>query len=162
MCIRDRSVAVVASSWVEDVGKGEVDLGSVNEESAASLAAGKDNSKNSEFTIETRYKLLNWLEDIQLVKRGAATIAEFPSYCRNGVLLGDLILRLEGVISPDQIAANYTARNQPNAQKPKRSQSQPQEMSAAPGQVREDRSEVPNVRTRHYARQPRSHMGANQ
>jgi len=47
--------------------------------------------------LETRHKLLAWLEDIQLIKPGSTTIAEFPGYCRNGVLLSDLILRLEGV-----------------------------------------------------------------
>lgn len=58
-----------------------------------------DASPTEEFkiSIECKHNLLEWLENIQLIKPGAASIAEFPSYCRNGVLISDLILRLEGV-----------------------------------------------------------------
>lgn len=48
--------------------------------------------------IKVKLKILQWLQDIQLIKEDAVTIAEFPSYCRNGVLFADLIQRLEGVI----------------------------------------------------------------
>ena len=47
--------------------------------------------------IRTKHKLLEWFQEIQLIKEGAVTIAEFPNYCRNGVLFADLISRLEGV-----------------------------------------------------------------
>lgn len=47
--------------------------------------------------IKIKHKLLEWLEEIHLIKQNAATIADFPGYCRNGVLLADLIMRLEGV-----------------------------------------------------------------
>jgi len=56
------------------------------------------NKPIQEISLEQRHKLLYWLEGIQLIKRNATTIAEFPSYCRNGVLLSDLIIRLEGVL----------------------------------------------------------------
>jgi hypothetical protein len=57
------------------------------------------NKLMQEISLEQRHKLLYWLESIQLIKHNATTIAEFPSYCRNGVLLSDLIVRLEGVSS---------------------------------------------------------------
>ncbi len=46
--------------------------------------------------IKTKQRVLEWLEEIQLIKEGAVTIANFPQYCRNGVLLSDLVTRLEG------------------------------------------------------------------
>ncbi len=49
--------------------------------------------------LKTKTKLLGWLEDINLIKQNAARVEEFPGYCRNGVLLADLILRIEGVTS---------------------------------------------------------------
>ncbi len=47
--------------------------------------------------IRTRQRVLEWLEEIQLIKEGSVNVADFPNYCRNGVLIGDLIVRLEGV-----------------------------------------------------------------
>lgn len=53
--------------------------------------------KKTQIDIKTKHKVLEWLEEIHLIKQNAATIADFPGYCRNGVLLADLIMRLEGV-----------------------------------------------------------------
>ena len=47
--------------------------------------------------VKTQNKLLDWLTQIQLIKQKATSVSEFPSYCRNGVLLSDLIQRIEGV-----------------------------------------------------------------
>jgi len=46
--------------------------------------------------INTKHKIVEWLQNISLIRRNAVSIAEFPAYCRNGVLLYDLIARLEG------------------------------------------------------------------
>jgi hypothetical protein len=46
--------------------------------------------------IGTKHKIVEWLQEISLIRRNAVSIAEFPAYCRNGVLLYDLIARLEG------------------------------------------------------------------
>lgn len=46
---------------------------------------------------KTKYKILNWLESIGLIKESAVDVDEFPSYCRNGVMFFDLINRMEGV-----------------------------------------------------------------
>jgi len=46
---------------------------------------------------ELQEQLLLWLEEIRLIKPGLVNIEKLPSYCRNGVLLADLINRLEGV-----------------------------------------------------------------
>ncbi len=51
--------------------------------------------------VKTRHRILGWLQDIRLIKERVVSIAEFPNYCRNGVLLFDLIARLEGVRLPD-------------------------------------------------------------
>jgi len=46
--------------------------------------------------VKDKKKILNWLEEIKLIKPGVVTIEAFPYYCRNGVLLADLITRIEG------------------------------------------------------------------
>jgi len=46
--------------------------------------------------VKTKHKIIEWLQEISLIRKNAVSIAEFPSYCRNGVLLSDLICRLEG------------------------------------------------------------------
>ena len=47
--------------------------------------------------IRAKYKIIKWLQEIRLIKESGISIAEFPSYCRDGVLLSNLIFRLEGV-----------------------------------------------------------------
>jgi len=59
-----------------------------------SVKVHKDNSIKTD--IKTKHKIIKWLEKISLLKANAVSIDEFPSYCRNGVLLYDLITRLEG------------------------------------------------------------------
>lgn len=49
--------------------------------------------------LKTKHKILSWLEDIHLIKPSASTVAEFPYYCRNGVLIADLIARAENLRS---------------------------------------------------------------
>jgi len=46
--------------------------------------------------IKTRQKIIDWLQNIRLIKKNSVSTSEFHGYCRNGVLLYDLISRLEG------------------------------------------------------------------
>lgn len=46
---------------------------------------------------KTKLRVLEWLESINLIKHGVVNPEEFPGYCRNGVLISDLISRIEGV-----------------------------------------------------------------
>lgn len=59
----------------------------------------KENSAAKKETIseKMRAKLLQWMEEIGLIKHGAVGLNDFAGYCRNGVLLSDLIHRIEGV-----------------------------------------------------------------
>ena len=45
-----------------------------------------------------KMKILHWLININIIKDGAILIDDIPRMCANGVFLGDLINRLEGVI----------------------------------------------------------------
>lgn len=54
--------------------------------------------KNNQLTI-IKYKIIEWLKSIQLIRNKADLIEELPNYCRNGVLFADLIERLEGVFA---------------------------------------------------------------
>ncbi len=67
-------------------------------DTSPSPTAGAD-SRLPKVDVKTKHALLTWMERIQLIKPNSVTIAEFPGYCRNGVLLSDLILRLEGVFA---------------------------------------------------------------
>lgn len=57
---------------------------------------GPAETAQGKVAIGTKHRLVEWLQDISLIRRNAVSIAEFPGYCRNGVLLYDLIARLEG------------------------------------------------------------------
>ena len=60
--------------------------------------AGFEQAKKKEKTdIKVKQKVLGWLEQISLIKHGVVKADDFPGYCRNGVLISDLIVRLEGV-----------------------------------------------------------------
>eukprot|EP00826_Nyctotherus_ovalis_P042013 TRINITY_DN4283_c0_g3_i4.p1 TRINITY_DN4283_c0_g3~~TRINITY_DN4283_c0_g3_i4.p1 ORF type:complete len:576 (+),score=56.75 TRINITY_DN4283_c0_g3_i4:321-2048(+) len=56
----------------------------------------KVKSKLPGVDVKTKQKVINWLQEISLLKANSVSIDKFPSYCRNGVLLHDLIARLEG------------------------------------------------------------------
>ena len=59
----------------------------------------KENTLVKKETVseKVKEKLLMWMEEIGLIKHGAVSTEDFPGYCRNGILISDLILRLEGV-----------------------------------------------------------------
>lgn len=46
--------------------------------------------------MKTKRKILKWLEDINLIRRKAVTIKEFPQFWRNGVIFFDLVNKLCG------------------------------------------------------------------
>ena len=45
---------------------------------------------------KTKNKLLKWLESINLIRRNAVSVKEFPQFCRNGVIFFDLVNKLSG------------------------------------------------------------------
>jgi hypothetical protein len=47
-------------------------------------------------SMKTKRKLLRWLEEINLIRKKAVAIKEFPQFCRNGVIFFDLINKLNG------------------------------------------------------------------
>lgn len=46
--------------------------------------------------MKTKRRLLRWLEQINLIRRRAVSIDEFPQFCRNGVIFFDLVNKLNG------------------------------------------------------------------
>ena len=54
---------------------------------------------SKEIDLKSKQKLIEWLIDIRLIKSNSVSIDEFHSYCRNGVLLADLINRTNVVIN---------------------------------------------------------------
>ena len=50
----------------------------------------------TEVEMKTKRKLIRWLEDINLIRRKAVGIKEFPQFCRNGVIFFDLVNKLQG------------------------------------------------------------------
>lgn len=47
-------------------------------------------------SMKTKRKILKWLEDINLIRRKAVAVHEFPQYWRNGVIFFDLVNKLSG------------------------------------------------------------------
>ena len=56
----------------------------------------ENETKVDSVSVKTKRKLLKWLEDINLLRRKAVSIKEFPQFCRNGVIFFDLINKLAG------------------------------------------------------------------
>ena len=46
---------------------------------------------------QVKQKLIDWMVSINLIKENSVDPQNFPAYCRNGVLLSDLITCIEGV-----------------------------------------------------------------
>jgi len=46
---------------------------------------------------KTKEKIMNWLREERVIKNGAVSIKNFPEYCRSGVLIADLIVRMERI-----------------------------------------------------------------
>lgn len=45
---------------------------------------------------KSKVKLLKWLESINLIRKSAVSVKEFPQFCRNGVIFFDLVNKLGG------------------------------------------------------------------
>jgi hypothetical protein len=52
---------------------------------------------NENMSHTTKNKIYFWLIDMGILKENAIEVDELPNLCANGVLLCDLINRLEGV-----------------------------------------------------------------
>lgn len=50
----------------------------------------------TEVSMKSKRRLIKWLEDINLIRRKAVSIQQFPQYCRNGVIFFDLVNKLQG------------------------------------------------------------------
>lgn len=50
----------------------------------------------SNVSKKAKRKLLRWLEEINLIRKKAVSLQEFPQFCRNGVIFFDLINKLNG------------------------------------------------------------------
>ena len=61
-----------------------------------SIDSKLSSNTKSKIKAKTKNKIIDWFHSISLLKKSSIAIEEFPSYCRNGVLIYDLIMRLEG------------------------------------------------------------------
>jgi len=68
----------------------------VSEMSKASDIRKEPEIRISEVNTKTKQRVLNWLQDLRLIRQGVVSIEDFPGYCRNGVLFADLISKIEG------------------------------------------------------------------
>jgi len=50
----------------------------------------------SDVNMKTKRKLIRWLEDINLIRKHAVSINEFPQFWRNGVIFYDLVNKING------------------------------------------------------------------
>ena len=46
--------------------------------------------------VKLKRKMVDWLTEINLLRKNSVTLEEFPQYCRNGVIFFDIINRLNG------------------------------------------------------------------
>jgi hypothetical protein len=58
----------------------------------------KNLNSNSQISSTLKNKIYFWLIDLNILKENAIKVDDIPLLCTNGVLLCDLINRLEGVI----------------------------------------------------------------
>lgn len=59
---------------------------------------GREELASSQFQVsyEEKERVVGWLEELRLVRAGAVKVEDLPAFCRNGVLLCDLVNRAEG------------------------------------------------------------------
>ena len=60
--------------------------------------------------VACKRRILSWLGDIKLIREGVVSVADFPQYCRNGVIFFDLVNRLQGR-NPVLKGANRNPKN---------------------------------------------------
>jgi hypothetical protein len=60
----------------------------------------KDNKpiKTEKKNLFSEKEIINWLEDLNIIKPNFLKLEDLPNFCRDGVLFADIINRLEGVI----------------------------------------------------------------
>ncbi|CAI2358904.1 unnamed protein product [Moneuplotes crassus] len=56
----------------------------------------QDDVQVDQVNPKSKIKLLKWLESINLIRKNAVAIQEFPQFCRNGVIFFDLVNKLSG------------------------------------------------------------------